>query len=152
MKAKALILTLALSFAGAVAFAQSPQMGTWKMDEAKSHIPEAAPKNDTVVYAAEGDSVKVTTSGTIKGQPIHTEWTGKFDGKDYPVTGEADADTRAYTKVNDHTLSMTMKKGSKIITTGRIVVSADGKTRTVNLHSTTADGKHVSSTAVYEKQ
>ncbi len=40
MKARMLLLTLALCFAGtALSFAQSPQMGTWKLDEAKSKIP-----------------------------------------------------------------------------------------------------------------
>ena len=153
MKARALILTLALSFAGAAAaFAQSPQMGTWKMDEAKSKIPAEAAKNTTVVYEAQGDSVKVTTDGTMNGQPVHTEWTGKFDGKDYPVTGETDADTRAYTKVNDHTLTLTAKKGGKVTSSGRIVVSPDGKTRNLTLHSTTPDGKQVTTNGVYEKQ
>jgi hypothetical protein len=42
-----------------------------------------ATKNSTVVYEAAGDSVKVTTDGTSgDGKPVHTEWTGKFDGKD----------------------------------------------------------------------
>jgi len=84
MKARMLLLTLALCFAGtAASFAQSPQMGTWKLDEAKSKIPAGMVKNSTVIYAAEGDSVKVTTDGTGgDGKPIHTEWTGKFDGKD----------------------------------------------------------------------
>ena len=39
MKARMLLLTLALCFAGtAASFAQSPQMGTWKLDEAKSKM------------------------------------------------------------------------------------------------------------------
>ena len=39
MKARMLLLTVALCFAGtALSFAQSPQMGTWKLDEAKSSI------------------------------------------------------------------------------------------------------------------
>src|SRR5436309_11221282 len=89
--------------AGIVAFAaDSPQMGTWKLNEAKSKIGAGAPKNSTVVYSAAGDSVKVTVDGLDgSGKPNHSEWTGKFDGKEYPVTGDASADTRAYTKVND---------------------------------------------------
>src|SRR6202011_2604107 len=82
MKAKMLLLTLALCFAGtALSFAQSPQRGTWKLDEAKSKIPAGMVKNSTVVYAADGDNIKVTTDGTGgDGKPLHTEWTGKFDG------------------------------------------------------------------------
>jgi len=94
----------------------------------------------------------VTTDGTVAGTPTHTEWTGKFDGKDYPMTGSPMDDTRAYTKVNSHTLSITMKKDGKVTTTGRVVVSPDGKTRTVTLHTTDPSGKKVSSTSVYDKQ
>ena len=154
MKARNLICTLALCFAGiAVCFAQNPNMGTWKLDEAKSKIPAGFMKNTTVVYEASGDSVKVTTDGTGRdGQPLHTEWTGKFDGKDYPLTGDPTADARSYTKVDDHTMTLANKKGGKPTTSGRIVVSADGKTRTLHVTGTDANGKKVTSHAVYDKQ
>ena len=154
MKARALLLTLALSFAGAAAsLAQSPQMGTWKLNEAKSKIPATAMKNTTVVYEAQGDSVKVTTDGSSgDGKPVHTEWTGKFDGSDYPVSGEADANSRSYKQMNDHTLMLENKKDGKVVASGRIVVSADGKSRTVTLRGADSAGKTVSSTAVYDKQ
>jgi hypothetical protein len=97
--------------------------------------------------------VKVTVDGVdADGKPVHNEWTGKFDGKDYPVTGDPTSDTRAYKRVNDHTLEVTNKKGNKGTTTARIVVSADGKSRTVTSHGTDANGKKISSTAVYDKQ
>lgn len=154
MKLKALALTLALCFAGAtLALAQSPQMGTWKMNEAKSKVPAGAIKNTTVTYAADGDNVKVTTEGFAPdGSPMHTDWTGKFDGKDYPLTGDPTADSRAYTKVNDHTLTLANKKGGKATTTARIVVSADGKTRTLTTHSTDPSGKKLTGTSIYDKQ
>jgi FlaG/FlaF family flagellin (archaellin) len=128
-------------------------MGTWKLNEAKSKFAPGAPKNHTVVYEAAGDNVKVTVDGTdADGKALHNEWTGKFDGKDYPVTGDPTSDTRAYKQVNDHTLDMTIKKDGKVIMTGKIVVSADGKTRTVTTSGTDAKGKKVKNTAVYDKQ
>ena len=133
--------------------ADDPQMGTWKLNAAKSKIAAGAPTNNTVIYAAAGDSVKVTVDGVDgTGKAAHNEWTGKFDGKDYPVTGEATADSRAYTKVNATTLTFTQKKGGKETTSGKVVVSADGKTRTVTTTTTGADGKKVTSVAVYDKQ
>jgi hypothetical protein len=154
MKVKTLALTLALCFAGAaVSLAQSPQMGTWKLNEAKSKIPTGYQKNTTVVYAMDGDNIKVTTEGTDKdGKPMHTDWTGKFDGKAYPLTGDPSADSRSYTKVDDHTLTITNKMGSKVVMTGRIVVSADGKSRTLKSTGTDSAGKKISSTAAYDKQ
>jgi hypothetical protein len=154
MKVRNLILTAALCFAGAaLSFADNPNMGTWKLNEAKSKIPAGAPKNTTVVYEAAGDSVKVTTDGTDRdGKPSHTEWTGKFDGKDYPLTGDSIADSRSYKQVNDRTLDLTNKMGGKVVTTGRVVVSKDGKNRTLHLTGTNSAGKKVSSTAVYDKE
>ena len=154
MKARKAILSVALCLAGAaLSFAQSPQMGTWKLNEAKSKIPAGAPKNTTVVYAAAGDNVKVTTDGTGRdGQSAHTEWTGKFDGKDYPLTGDSSADSRSYKMINDHTLELANKMGGKVIATGRVVVSPDGKTRTIHLSTTDSAGKKIASTGVYDKQ
>ena len=145
---------MVLCFVGlAVSFAENPNMGTWKLNEAKSKIHPGMIKNTMVVYAAEGDNVKVTTDGTGgDGQPMHTEWTGKFDGKDYPLTGDPTADSRSYKEINDHTLTLDNKKDGKVTTSGRIVVSADGKTRTVTVSSKDSAGKKVTSTAVYDKQ
>jgi hypothetical protein len=83
---------------------------------------------------------------------MHNEWTGKFDGKDYPVTGDPSADTRSYRKVNDHTLTLTNKKGAKVTTSGHIILSANGKRRTVTTSGTNSKGKKVISTAIYDKQ
>jgi DNA-binding protein YbaB len=154
MKARNLMLALALCFAGAtLCLAQSAQMGTWKLNEAKSQIPAGAMKNTTVVYEAAGDYVKVTTDGTDRdGKPQHTEWTGKFDGKGYPLTGDPNADSRTYKQINQHTLTLANMKDGKAITSGRVTVSADGKTRTVQVTGADSAGKNVSSVAVYDKQ
>jgi len=110
-------------------------------------------KNNTVVYEAAGDNVKITADGIDSdGKPAHNEWTGRFDGKDYPVTGDPTADTRSYKMVNDRTLKLTDTKNGKTTVTGRIVVSADGKSRTVTVSGTDATGKKFHRTAVYDKQ
>ena len=157
MKARKIVLTMALCVIGfGVCFAQKSEkalMGTWKLNEAKSKLAPGAAKNHTVVYEAAGDDVKVTVEGTdASGNPTHSEWTGKFDGKDYPLTGDPMADFRSYTQVNDRTLSLNNKKDGKTIVTGKIVVSKDGKTRTLTTHGKDANGKKMSSTAVYDKQ
>jgi hypothetical protein len=154
MKTKTIGLTFIFCLAaGAFCLAaDNAMMGTWKLNEAKSKIDPGAPKNSTVVYSAAGDQIKVTVDGTdAEGKPIHSEWTGKFDGKDYSVTGDSSADMRAYKKEGKETLAMTNKKDGKVASTGKIVVSADGKTRTVTINFTNAKGAKVSSTAVYDK-
>jgi len=154
MKTKTLMLTLAICFIGASAcFAQDPNIGTWKLNEAKSQMPAGAQKITTVVFASDGDNMKVTQEATDKdGKPMHSEWTGKFDGKDYPVTGNPAIDSRSYQKIDDRTMVATNKKDGKVVITARSVVSADGKTRTVHLTITDSAGKKVTGTAVSDKQ
>jgi hypothetical protein len=154
MKAKTIVLTLALCFvAGAVCFASDAQIGSWKLNEAKSKLAAGMPKNSTVVFEAAGDSVKVTIDGTDSGgKPAHNEWTGKLDGKENPVTGDPNSDTRSYKQIDDHTLAFTIKKGGKVTISGRVVVSADGKTRTVTTSGTDPQGQKFKSTTVYDKQ
>ena len=86
------------------------------------------------------------------GTPTHSEWTGKFDGKDYPVTGNPTEETRSYKKIDDHTLQFASKRNGTVVLTGRIVVSANGKTRTVTATATDPQGKKLTGTAVYDKQ
>jgi hypothetical protein len=133
--------------------ADADMMGTWKLNEAKSKIGPGAPKNSTVVYEPAGDNVKVTIDGTDKdGKPTHNEWTGKFDGKDYPVKGDPNQDMRSVTEIDDRTYGFNGKKGGKITISGRIVLAADGKSRTVTTTGTDAKGNKVKSTSVYDKQ
>jgi len=154
MKTRTIVLTLALCFvAAAVCFASDVQAGTWKLNEAKSKLAPGQPKNSTVVYEATGDDVKVTVDGTDKdGKATHNEWAGKVDGKDAPVTGDPNSDTRSLKKVDDHTLQLTVKKGGKVTLSGHIVISADGKTRTVTTSGTDSAGKKFKNISVYDKQ
>jgi hypothetical protein len=153
MKIKTIGLTLALSLAaGALCFG-SPLLGTWKLNEAKSIFEPGMAKNMTVIYAeAPGDMVKITTDGVDKdGKPTHTEWTGKFDGKDYPVTGDPGSDTRLYKQIDAKTLEFIVKKDGKSLVGGKVAVAADGKTRTVFTSGTAADGKRFKNMGFYDK-
>lgn len=155
MKARSIVFCVALCFfAAALSWAAADGfIGTWKLNESKSKLSPGLAKNSTVVYEASGDSVKVTIDGTdAAGKPTHSEWTGKFDGKDYPVTGDASSDARALKAVDDHTITFTVKNGGKTTITGRIALSADGKTRTVATTGADSSGKKVTGTAVYDKQ
>jgi len=129
------------------------QMGTWKLNESKSKITPGTLKNTQVVYSSMLGQVKIKADGIdANGKPSHTEWSGKFDGKDYPVTGDPNSDGRSYAKVNERTLTTTNKKNGKVTVKGRIVVSLDGRSRTVILNGTTSKGKTFKNVAVYDKQ
>ena len=154
MKMRTSLLTLGFCLAAVMCFAASDaMMGTWKLDEAKSKLAAGGPKNNTVTYEAAGDSIKVTIDGTAPdGSALHSEWTGKFDGKDYPSTGNPNEDMRSVKQIDDHTLHVTSKKGGKDVLVAHVVISADGKTRTVTTTGTDAKGKKYKSTGVYDKQ
>jgi uncharacterized protein YpmB len=148
------VVAVALSFVAAAAcFAASPQMGTWKFNEAKSKVPAGMGKNTTVVYTEEGDKVKVTVDGNDKdGKPTHSVWVGKFDGKAYPAKGNLSWNSSAYRVVNDRTNQITTMKDGKVVWSGTITVSPNGKSRTVTMNGTDASGKKFSGKAVYDKE
>jgi hypothetical protein len=154
MKMRMLGLTLAFCFLGSAGcLATDAQMGTWKLDAAKSKITPGTLIFNTIIYKSMFGKVKVEGEGIdADGKSVHSEWTGNFDGKDYPVTGDPISDTRSYTKVDDRTLDLTVKKGGKIIDTVRMVLSADGKSRTVTVTGTTPKGKKFTNVVVYDKQ
>jgi hypothetical protein len=155
MKIRSVVVGIVLFFVVAlgVGLAENANMGTWKLNEAKSKMPAGMPKNTTVVYAMEGDKIKVTTDGTgADGSASHTAWVGKFDGKDYALTGDPSADMRSYKEVNDHTLTLENKKDGKMVTSAKVVVSPDGKTRTITITAKDASGKKMTGTGVYDKE
>ena len=154
MKIRTIELTLLFCFFSVAAcLAADPQMGTWKLNEAKSKITPGTLKNTHVVYSSMFGQVKIKSDGIDgSGKPVHVEWSGKFDGKDYPVIGDPNSDARSYTKVNERTLTTANKKNGKVTVTGQIVVSADGKSRTLTLNGTTPKGRKFKNVAVYDKQ
>jgi hypothetical protein len=153
MKTRIAVLTVALSFAAAAAsFAANPHIGTWKLNEAKSKLVPGMGKNTTVTYAEQKDKIKITVDGVDKdGKPTHSVWVGKFDGKAYPVKGNLAYNSVAYRVVNDRTNDITAMKDGKIGWTGQITVAADGKSRTVTINGTDANGKKFKGKAVYDK-
>ena len=127
-------------------------MGTWKLNEAKSKLIPGMGKNMTVTYSEQKDKMEVTVDGVGKdGKPTHSVWVGKADGKAYPVKGNLPYNSVAYKVVNDRTYDLTAMKDGKMLWTGKSTISADGKSRTVTLNGTGADGKKFQGKAVYDK-
>jgi hypothetical protein len=130
----------------------NPHMGTWKLNEAKSKLIPGMGKNTTVIYSEQKDKMKVTVDGVDKdGKPTHSVWIGKADGKAYPVKGNLPYNSVAYKVVNERTYDLTAMKDGKMLWTGKSTISADGKSRTVTLSGTGADGKKFNGKAVYDK-
>ena len=149
-------LTVALLLAGTLpAHAQESLYGTWKMNAAKSkYSPGPIPKSNIAIWEEFQGGVKLTVDVVpANGGTQHFESSGKFDGKDNPVTGNnPDGDAMAFSKIDARTYQVVNKKDGKATLTARIVVAADGKTRITTQTGKNAKGKTVKNTMLYEKQ
>ncbi len=147
---KLLFVIWALSLA--VFAAESPFSGTWKLNLAKSKLPPPAPQSDIAKVDADDNGLKLLEDITDdKGQPLKISVETKFDGKDYPVTGDPSSDSISYRRVSANTLKSTSKKGGKITSKATIVVSQDGKVTTVNF-TDYSQAKPFKGLGVYDKQ
>ena len=144
---------LPLVFAGmALAQTSDPLVGTWKLNVAKS---KGTPfKSGSTKIEAAGAGVKfIVDFEGADGAMYHWTFTANYDGKDNPVVGNSPyGDTTALTRVDERTLRIVNKRGGKPSVNQTIVVSADGKTRTVSTKGTDAEGKPVDAIAFYDKQ
>ena len=160
MKPKTILMRITLAVALVLVgtlpvHAQESLYGTWKMNAAKSkYSPGPIPKSNIAKWEEFQGGVKLTVDVvTANGDTQHYESSGKFDGKDNPVTGNnPDGDAMAFSKIDARTYRVVTKKGGKTTLTGRIVVAADGKTRITTQAGKNAQGQTVKNTTFYEKQ
>src|SRR5436853_7203829 len=101
----AMVLTFLFSGCMPAAESQDPILGTWKLNRSKSkYIPGPAPRSQTRTYKQTADGIFVTIE-TIDANghrqpPI--EFSEKYDGKDYPMTGSTIGDALALKRINDY--------------------------------------------------
>jgi hypothetical protein len=131
-----------------------PLNGTWHLNVEKSKF-NAGPsiKSQTRVYEVSSDSVKQTVDGVdSQGKPTHSGFTAKYDGNDYPTTGNPDWDTISVKRVDGHNAKSIMKKNGKVVQTVMRNVSKDGNTLTVKSLGTNAKGEKIDNLLVFDKQ
>jgi hypothetical protein len=149
-------ITLAVCvFATAVVAAENPFLGTWKVNTAKSQFsPGPGPQSLTVTFSQDGDQVMRTAQGVDgEGKPISMKGGIKWDGQDHPVeTPTGTATTVAAKIVNERTVEYTVKTNGKVTTTGRAVLSRDGKISTSTESGVNAKGEKVHNVVVSERQ
>ncbi|MEW5977799.1 MAG: hypothetical protein AB1898_18550 [Acidobacteriota bacterium] len=139
---------------GGVSHAADNQVGVWKLNVAKSkYSPGPPPKEGRLTIEALPNGLKITVHGTAAdGKTVHFEMSPKFDGKDYPMTGNPDADMISIKKIDEYTIETVGKKGGAPTMTVRSVVSKDGKTRTTTQKGTNARGQAVDNILIYDRQ
>ena len=133
-----------------------PAVGTWKLNIEKSKFdPGPAPKSQTRKVEAQGDGLKYTFEGVgADGKAVTYGFTAKFDGKDNPIMGShpSGADSISAIKTDANHYEATLKKGGKVVGTGKVSISADGKVTTVEASGTNAAGAKTHDMLVYDRQ
>ena len=146
------LLLVLLSFSASLLAADSPFSGTWRFNPSKGHLTPPIPKSVVVHIAADTENFKFSEEGVDeKGQPFKGSYEAKFDGKDYPTTGNPDSDSVSLQRVSEREMKVTTKKAGKVVSKLDVIVSKDGKITTVN-YTDYSQGKTDKGSAVYDKQ
>jgi hypothetical protein len=147
------LLGLAFAASPRVALAQSdPFDGIWQLNLAKSNLtgPVAGTKSLTSYFHGEGQNRRDTIVGIdAQGNPFSGVYMHIYDGQPHPTTGSPGYDASAYTRVDAHTINYSLTKAGKLVETGTLVVSQDGKTLTVTEKGTNASGREYNDVLVY---
>jgi hypothetical protein len=135
--------------------AQAPtgMAGTWTLNVAKSkYTPGPTPKSMTITYTPSGDTMKIVVDLVpADGAKQHWEMSVGYDGKDYPVTGNPDAETISAKRVDDRHGESTFKKAGKVMAVNSRTLSADGKVLTIVSKGVNAQGQPRNDVAEYER-
>jgi len=137
----------------AEAAAPDPVIGTWQLNVSKSTFkPGPAFKSQVRTYSQSGQSITVVIKTVnADGKESTRQITFQTDGKDYPMTGNPDADSDSVTQIDSNTAKFTWKKAGKVVQTGSRTVSKDGKTLTLKSKGTTAKGEEFDDVMVFDK-
>jgi hypothetical protein len=149
------VLVIVAAVAGVIGQTENPQLGTWKMNIAKSKFTSGAGfKSATSKIEEVADGVRHTVDSVYAdGTSRRYEYTTRYDGKDAAVVGNSPwGDTTALTHVDANTTRTVYKRNGKVTVIQLSVVSSDGKTRTVTTKGSNPAGQAVDNLSVYERQ
>lgn len=117
MRSAGALVFLGLMFLAASAMSQSVFNGTWRPDP---QIFSPTRKADVIELA----------NGVYECQTCTPPYKVKADGQDQKIIGNPDYDTLSVTLVDDRTVTKIAKKGGTVVLDSKVVVSADGQTKT----------------------
>ncbi len=143
-------LTALAAVAVPSAQARSPWFGTWKLNVAKSLFRPAPPYKGATrrIEPVDGGIIIIDDLVRSRGGILHLEWTGKFDGRDYPVQGVEIVLTNAYRCADSYTCELTQRTDGEVSAVARLQISPDGGT----LVTVTSSRSGGTATTIYEKQ
>ena len=118
-----------LLVAAALAAAQGPELGVWQMNPARSSFePGPAPQRMTATYESIGVGVRSRIEGIdAKGKPFVITYTAYMDGKEWPLTGSAIANTVSHRRIDAATVERIDRMDGRRVQVVMRVLSPDGR-------------------------
>ena len=87
-----------------------------------------------------------------RGGITHMEWSGRFDGRDYPVQGVDYVLTNAYRQLAERSYEIVVRVDGREAAVATASVSADGSTMTVDTVERASAGQTRKTRAVYRRR
>jgi hypothetical protein len=139
-------------FCATPALAADPVIGTWKLNVSKSKFGGAPPTAGTRVYTESNGLYTLEQKLTgADGKEKSTSSTYR-DGKEEKQAPGGPGDVVVAKKLDANTWDFEVKKDGKVVGHVHRVVSADGKTLTVQNSGAKLTGAAADETLVYDKQ
>lgn len=128
--------------------------GTWELNLGSSTFtPGTEIKKQTRVYVVKGTEVRqITDSIDAQGRVVHSSFKAHYDGKEYPLEGNPDANSITVTAVDAYSANSILKKDGKVVQTVERTLSKDGKTVTLHYKGVNATGQTIDNTLVFDRK
>ena len=149
------ILIASIGLSTELSAQNNPILGAWTLNLSKSkYVSEPPPRSRTLKFEpVGGNGLKLTNDAVLaNGEKTHVEETFLQDGREHALHGSANADTHVNVQFDDYTSETINRKGGKLVQVLKRIVSQDGRTLTIIVTRTDANGNPVDDIRVFDKQ
>ena len=128
-------------------------IGVWNLNLAKSKfLPGPAPISQKRTYEAHPEGIKATIRTVYAdGHSTYSETVADYDGVEYPIVGNPEADRIKLKKIDAYTAETQTLHAGTVVAAARRVISMDEKTMTITYNGV-LNGEQVKNVAVYDRE
>ncbi len=130
-----------------------PFAGHWTLDPTQSKFPGAPPTREDFYFEVDTeDAVRFRVEEVRNGATVTANYSGRFDGRDYPMTGAPGRDSLAMARIDDHNIMGVYKHKGRVTYAFVRSLSSDALTMTTRVLGSTELGQPVDVLIVHRKQ